>query len=248
MTDSTGLTGGQQAGLGAAAILGGSLLDYYGQRQGAKSLDAEGRRQSEEQRAMLEARQAAYMQALGRANPAQRGAVVGQQSALRMNASAPALAAGGSALGLSGGQVAAVGRAMLPTQMAQGQQATDGVVQQRRDETMSQLRNEQGDIDAAMQGAAALYPMRNEIAKSKGAKYRTGGELIGSVGMPLLVAGMNQPSGQWPTSGGPSGYTALPTRPTTHFGPGPWAPAAPSASPMTRPYLPQGALYPAVRR
>lgn len=247
-----GMSGGTMAALGGTAMLGGALLDYYGQRQGAKAAEQEALRQAAEQEGMLQARHAAYMQALGRADPAQGGGVAGQQANLRMRAAAPAMAAGGKVLGLSGGQVASVGRALLPSQITGGQQAARGVMQQRRGENATQLSNEQGDLDAAMQGAAALYPMRNEIAKMKGAEYRTGGQMLGAAGMPLLVAGMSQPSGDamWgdpnaPIDGG--GFTQVPGAPTQRSQQSPWA-MAPTASPLTRPYLPSGSLYPVQRR
>ena len=247
---SPGMSGGQMAALGGVAMLGGGLLDYVGQTQGARALEREAKRQAAEQAAMLEARHAAYVRALGRADPAQRGAVSGGQALLRVNASTPVIAAGGRALGLGSGQTANVGRSLLPSQIIGAQRASGDIVQDRTQENVGRLNNEQGDLDAAMQGASALYPMRDEIAKSAGSGLRLGGQLLSSAGMPLLVAGMNQAAevpademrwGRYEGGADPGGggFTQVPG---VSGQPGPWSNAQPA--PVRAPYLPSGALYP----
>jgi hypothetical protein len=179
---------------GAGLSIGGGLLNYLGERQGSKAMLSEAQRQAAEQSAMSEARHQALIQALGRYNPAAQGVQTGIQTGVRTAASQPAIAAGGAALGLNGGQMAGVGQALLPTQRIAGSASAQDLEAQRMQQNKFRHGQEQGSIDDAANFARQLYPQRTQIAGQRGSDLRLAGSMAQGFGMPLMALGMAQPN------------------------------------------------------
>lgn len=175
------------AGLSLAAMLGGGLLDYYGQRQGAKAMQSEAERQAAEQEAMSIRRHQMLMEELGRFDPQAQQALSTGALLRSQRATGPALAAGGKALGLSGDAVRSAGRSILPMQRLQATRQGGMDADRMQRERMQTLGVDLGALDDEQQMLAALYPMRNQVAGQKGAGYRLAGGLLSGAG----TAGVN---------------------------------------------------------
>lgn len=105
---------------------------------------------------------------------------------------APALAAGGQALGLGAGSRARVGRALLPAQRLAATRSGQASATRRTGENIAGLTRDNAALNESAGLSAALYPMRTSAAGNKGAMLRTGGDLMTGAGMNLAVASMNQ--------------------------------------------------------
>lgn len=186
---SSGMSGGAMAGIGAGAYLLGAGLNYMGERQGARSMQDEAERQAAEQAAFARQRHQNLIAALGRYDPNAQPAVAGAQTNARMNAATPALAAGGKALGVS---TQPVGAGLLAGQRLAGQSAAAGIEGGRQQQSMRRLDTENANVDASSQMAQQTYGAQSAAAGQSGAASRLAGSTIQSVGMPLMVMGMNQ--------------------------------------------------------
>lgn len=185
MTPGMGVAGG-------ALALGGGLLNYYGQTQGAKAMQEEADRQAAEQQAFSQARYGQVQAALDRQDPSAAGVGATVSAARQSAATAPALAAGSTALGLGGGSRASVGQALLPMQRMSALQEGRGGADRHTSQNLGRLRQDTGRIDDASRLAQGVYASQLGAAGSKGAAFRTGGELMQGAGMATMVAAMNQ--------------------------------------------------------
>jgi hypothetical protein len=179
--------------LGIGTMLGGSIMDYIGQRQGAKSVQAEAERQAAEA-ALFNARRRKLLQAEIAAFDPQAETALSTGALLQaQRATAPAMRAGGRALGLSSGAATSANRALLPAQRMAAHRTAGGLERMAADERMQRLAMDTGDIDQEQALAEALYDQRLGVAGRKGGAWRLGGQLLQSSGMPLMSYAMNQP-------------------------------------------------------
>jgi hypothetical protein len=187
-TAAGGMSG--QAAFGLASMLGGGLLSYLGERQGAKSMQREAERQAAEQEALSIQRHQRLSSELNRFDPQTQQALNTGGFLRSQQATAPALAAGGRALGLSGSAVASTGRGLLPAQRLQATQQGigrgDGMQRQR----LQALGVDLTGFDDEQVMRSSLYPMRSQTAGQKGSALRLGGGLLSGAGMPLLTNAM----------------------------------------------------------
>lgn len=209
-----GMSPGAQAAMGGIAMLGGGLLNYYGQRRGAESMEDEASRQAELQTQFTQARRQSLVDALARYNPATRQTAAGVDTTQRMQAANPALAAGGKALGVSAG---AVGQPLLATQRLAGQRAGGVADAREMGKNLTRMGLEQGQIDDGAQFTAQLAGQSIANKGAEGAQYRLAGEMLQGAGMPLLANAMAQPTqpntgAEWTAAsegGGSSGFSEV---------------------------------------
>ena len=221
-SSSGGMSGGLAAGLGIGAMVGGGLLNYAGEVQGAKAMQREADRQAAEQQSFSQQRHAALLAELGRYNPEAQQQLAQYGLQRSMAASQPALAAGGAALGLGAGQVASAGRALMPVQRLQANQGAAAQDAQRADLGLAHAGSQMAGVDRSAQLASGLYGAQTSAAGQRGAGLRLAGQTLGAMGMPLLAYGMNQPAGEAQTNwaaGKPveGSYTETAGQPTQYF-------------------------------
>lgn len=234
-----GMSGGMMAGLGAGAFLGGQLLNYLGESQGAKSMQREAEYQAEIQREIARQKHQAVIAALAQYDPNAQGVLAGVQAQQGMNAAAPALAAGGAALGLQGGQIAPVGAGLLTGQRLAGQKAAAGIQGQRTGQNLQRLATTERGLNESGQMAGQLGESAISNAGNNGAALRLAGSTLGGVGMPMMVMGMNQAA---PAAPAPSTTTPVATIPGTNLPATPagytWRNGQLVAIPSARPSIP----------
>ncbi len=178
---------------GAGLLLGGSILDYIGQRQGATAIQSEAERQAAEA-ALFNARRRELLNAeIARFDPQAEGALATGALLRAQRATTPAVRAGGRALGLSPTATAHVGRSMLPVQRVNAHGIAAGQEARAYGDRMQRLAMDTGAIDDEQAFAESLYDQRLGLAGRKGGAWRLGGQLLQSGGMPLISHAMNQP-------------------------------------------------------
>jgi hypothetical protein len=186
------MSGGQMASLGAVAHLLGAGLNYMGQSQGAKAMQREAERQAQIQADIARQKHLAVIESLGRYDPNAQGVLAGMQARRGMQAAAPAIAAGGAALGLQGGQTVPVGAGIMTGQRVAGQRAAAEIQGQRTAQNLQRLAATERGINESGQLAGQLADASVTNAGNKGSALRLAGEITQGVGMPLMVMGMNQ--------------------------------------------------------
>lgn len=184
--------GGMGAYGGLALLLGGSLMDYYGQRKGASAMLAEAERQAAEQEVFTAEKRKLFEDELLRYDPNAQAALASGGFLRSQAATRPALAAGGKALGLNAGSVASVGRGLLPLQRVSAHQGAATGQDARLREGQRRLSIDTAGVQDRQDMASALYPMRNQRAGMVGAEWRTGGQVLQGGGMPLIMHSMAQ--------------------------------------------------------
>ncbi len=181
---------------GGALMLGGSILDYIGQSQGARAMQAESNRQVAEQTAALAEQRRLLDSYLSGVDPAAELSAGSTANFIRSDAAlSPAIAAAGKRLGVSGAAtgsaLAAARRRVRPAAFdaarAQGS-ARDGFRQ-------GQLGINTGAVARGAAENAQLYDGRLAVAGLKGQGLRAAGSGISQAGTMMLMHAMQQPAG-----------------------------------------------------
>jgi hypothetical protein len=178
---------------GLVSMLGGGLLDYFGQQQGARAMEREAKRQAAEQEAYAAQYHQRLADALGRVNPQAAPAYTTGALLRAQAATHPAIQAGGAALGLSPDATVSAERALLPAHRLAAVQTAEQDANREHAELMRQLGVDLAGIDEERQMRASLYPMRSQIAAQRGAGYRLAGSMLSGAGMPAITMAMARP-------------------------------------------------------
>lgn len=178
-----GVTGANVAAYaGLAGLLGGSVMSYVGQEQGANAIQAESEKQLAEEQAFNDQRRQLFRDEVDRQSP-QAGPALATNALMRaQHASRPAAAAGGKALGLTPGVGGDVNREIAPQQRVQANQTAGGLLSDRNRQALARLGLATSAIDDEQEMKRKLYDQRLGVAGQKGSAWRTGGALLSAGG------------------------------------------------------------------
>jgi hypothetical protein len=179
--------------LGAAGLLGGTIMDYIGQRQGARSMQAETERQLAEEQAFNARRRQLLQGEIARRDP-QRSTALASGALIRATrASRPAVAAGGKALGLPQGAVTSVNRTMEPAQRVGAYRTAGNMLSEQDRQAMARLGLATSAIDDEQELQRSLYDQRTGVAGQKGGAWRMGGQMLQGGGAAAIGGAMGAP-------------------------------------------------------